>query len=282
MRRLLLNAGFMAIALVPGSASAQPGTPSYESSDPAKGEMAHQRVEEVSVTFNELLDPSSAELTVSACGQGVDDGAVSVTGFTVEVGVEDHPVGSYTVAYKVSGADDTPAERESPTEGSFAFSYHSTRCGGEEESGNEEHHGPNNHQKEDQSSRHEGHGTGRRHEGEHVGDSGNPLHSASHSGPDTPWGKHTSEEHSTSSHRGGSEKHGGHEDRHDKKHDGGSKPGHENHNRGDASDTRPNRRRPAPSKPNDALNLALVLLIPAAMGAAGGRMLRRTAVRTTG
>ena len=280
MRRTFLIAGFVAIAVYPGSASAQPGTPSYESSDPAKGEMVHQRVEEVSVTFNELLDPSSAELTVSACGRVVDDGAVSVTGFTVEVGVHDNPVGTYTVFYRVSGADDTPAEKESPTEGTFAFSYHSARCGGEEESGNGEHDGHNGHNKEDKGSRHERHGTGGHKDG-HDGGSGDAAHAASHGGSDTHSDDHTSE-HGTSGHDArGAEKHGRH-DRDDKKHRGGSKSRHEHHKGGDGSDTRRSGRRAAPSKPNDALNLALVLLIPAAMGAAGGRMLRRTAVKPTG
>lgn len=280
MRRLFLTVGFVTIAVFPGTATAQPGTPTYESSDPAPGEMAHQRVEEVSVTFNELLDPSAAELTVSACGRVVDDGAVSVTGFTVEVGVEDNPVGTYTVAYKVSGADDTPAERESPTEGSFAFSYHSTRCGSEEGTENGEHDGHNDHQKEDEGSRHEGHGTGSRHEDDHDGESRNGRHSASHAGHDMHSDEHTAEEHAASSHSRG--KHGGRGEGHDKEHGGGSKPRHEHFNGGDAPDRGRSGRESAPSKPNDALNLALVLLIPAGMGAAGGRMLRRTAVRPRG
>ena len=36
------------------------------------------------------------------------------------------------------------------------------------------------------------------------------------------------------------------------------------------------------SKPNDLLNLLLVLLLPAGMGAIGGRMLRRTRVKPAG
>ena len=40
--------------------------------------------------------------------------------------------------------------------------------------------------------------------------------------------------------------------------------------------------RPPKSKPNDLLNLLLVLLFPAGMGAIGGRMLRRTRVKAAG
>lgn len=77
--------------------------------------------------------------------------------------------------------------------------------------------------------------------------------------------------------------HGRHESKHDgPKHQGHRQGGHQGKvhadGPGNAGSDRPTAA-PKPSKPNDVVNLLLVLLIPAAMGAVGGRMLRKARVR---
>ena len=60
---------------------------------------------------------------------------------------------------------------------------------------------------------------------------------------------------------------------------GGKHPGDKN---GHGDNTGGNARTSSKSKPNDVVNLLLVLLIPAGMGAIGGRMLRKTRVKPAG
>ncbi|HYN36818.1 MAG TPA: copper resistance protein CopC [Actinomycetota bacterium] len=301
MRRLIIIA---VPALVAGilsvPAAADPGPPAYESSDPARGEKMHTKATEVSVTFNEILEPSAAELSVSACGETVDDGRPpTVTMETISIGIGENPVGTYTVAYKVSGADDTPQEKATPAEGSYTFSYHSKQCGGSGEpgDGNGEGHG---HHDGGHGNGGEGHGQhggkghgqhgdkhgGTKHGGRGQGGHGAEGHdSTSHTGH-TAGGAEHSEDHPTGDHSTGSHE-GGHHKKGNGGHHSGSGKGHHHsggHNGESHTDEPGNAgNQPTaaskPSKPNDVVNLLLVLLIPAAMGAVGGRMLRKARVK---
>ena len=107
---------------------AEDGPPQFESADPSPNQRAHRPPQEVSVTFNELLDPSSSAMSVFACGVRVDDDTSDVDGDTVSVSLARAPAGRYVVRYTVTGADDTPAERSDPTRGSHSFSLHTSRC----------------------------------------------------------------------------------------------------------------------------------------------------------
>lgn len=304
MRRLIIIA---VPALVAGilsvPAAAGPGPPTYESSDPAGGEKMHVKATEVSVTFNETLDPSTAELSVAACGEIVDDGSPpTATAETVSIGIAENPVGTYTVSYKVSGADDTPEEKATPTEGSYTFSYHSRQCGGTEDpGGNGDGHGHHDGGHDNggkQHGQHGGKGGGKKHGGHgdgghggdgHGGHGGGGHDSTSHTDHIAAGGAEHPEDHSTGDHGTGS--HAGGPD-----HEGGgahhSGPGKGRHHSGGHHDGKSHTDEPdsaggnrsttaaKPSKPNDVVNLLLVLLIPAAMGAAGGRMLRKSRVRS--
>ena len=294
MRRLIiivvpaLVVGFLSVP-----AAATPGPPEYESSDPPPGKKTHTKTTEVSVTFNEILDPSTAELSVSACGETVDDGRPpTVTMETISIGIGENPVGTYTVVYKVSGADDTPQEKAAPTEGSYAFSYHSTQCGGSEPGdgpdGEHGHHEGGHDNGSGDHGHHRGKNGGTEHGGHGQDGQGGGSHaSTSHTDHSAERGNEHSEDHSgdhsARSHEGGHQKkgNGGH-------HSGSGKNGHHGfggHNGKSHTDDPGNAggnkstAGPKPSKTSDVVNLLLVLLIPAAMGALGGRMLRKAGIR---
>lgn len=255
------------------SAGAAPGSPSYESSDPARGERVH-KVEEVSITFNEILDPNSSDMNVTACGDDVTRGDSEVVGDTISVEVGASPPGTYVVTYSVSGLDDRP-EGADPSRGSYRFSLHLDKC---ENDGGHHNDKPNKGR-----GGHDGHGKGDREpggrddHGEHGDGGGGSTRHAEHT---TSGGDHGA---GHGPHRGRGD--GGHHSNGDRRkgHDGtkkGSKhhgdKGHSGHDqkgggRGDRAERRADR-------PNDALSLALVLLLPAVVGGLGGRALRARAV----
>ena len=284
MKKLRLVAALLFVLLPAGEAFAEPGPPEREESDPEPGEVVHH-VHEVSVTFNEALDPTSSRLRVHACGKRVDSGVMqfSPTGETISVEVEESPPGRYEATYRVRGLDDTPEERMTPSEGSFSFALHYSRC--EDDGGKGGHkHGNGGNGKNHEEGRHGGGHEGNGHTGGHAGSPGE--HAGEHAGATGSHGDHTggghSDEHVTDHERrhDGSKKghekgkrarHGGkHEDR---KH-GGKHEDHGSRN-GSGQAAAP---RPEPSRPNNVINLILALGIPALVGALGGRALRARAV----
>lgn len=269
----------LALTMVP--AQALPGRPQYESSDPARGEMAHE-VDEVSITFDEPLDINSSELFVSVCDQDVTS---STPHFpdprTIAVDVEGGEPGTYVASYSVSGLDDTPQERSDPAEGTVKFALHTRSCddGG---GGGHNGHGNGNGGGSNHKGGHGGHG-GRKHDGGHMGHNGEG--GGSHDDHDSTGGTHDTHsggKHSDGTHKGG---HAGGDGDHSKKHEGkhhqkGHGGGHGDHgDQGSAGNggDRPTAAPEGPSRPNPALNLALVLLLPALVGLVGGRTLRARA-----
>lgn len=277
MRELRVVLGLAFVLLPWGTAAADPGSPQREGSDPEPGEIVHH-VDEVSVTFNETLDPTSSRLRVHACGKRVDSGEMqfSPTGETISVSLDESPPGSYEATYRVRGLDDTPEERADPSEGSFSFALHYKRC--EKDNGTGHGHGNGGNNKDHNKGGHDrgGH-SGGDHTGDHAGGGGEHE------------GGHTTSSVSHGDHAGGSGHSGGHRggkgDQHEDKGGGGHQKGdHSGHGdkgaKGEHMGHRPDPKDPdagaggEPSRPNDVLNLVLALGLPALVGALGGRALR--------
>ena len=284
MRRLIGAAALMLITALALPAAAEPGTPKKVSSDPQPRATVHH-VHEVSVTFNEPLDPTVSNLRVFACDERVDSGEprFSETYETISVDLDESPPGKYSVVYHATGVDDTPEERANPTEGSFGFALHYARC--EDDDKKHDHDkkndkGDHGHGKD--RDRHHGNGKDRRHhdpdDGDHTGrhTTQSSDHDAHMGSPADGHSEHsTTKEHDGKHSRG--ERHPDHDRAHsNRKHEekGGRHRGHDRDSR--AAGPTPSGR----SRPNNVLNLALVLLIPAALGALGGRALRARALST--
>ena len=248
--------------------------------------MVHQSFDSVSVTFNELIDPATAELNVSACGENVDDENVTVTGFTVEVGIVDNPVGTYTLSYSVSGADDTPGERENPSKDSFPFTYHSKDCGDDDENGGHDGHGDDkkdeNHSgKHSDKTKHGKHkknhgGTGGSHESGHMTNSSHDDHGA--------FGNHK-DDHENDGHNDGNHgsRHKDNEGKHDPKHsDGHGDKGDKDETGGGAGPNKDGPGSKTSARVSPWINLSVVLLLPALVGLIGGRRLRQLNLRPSG
>jgi CopC domain len=278
MRKLIAGAALALIAGMLGAPALAEAPPQFEDSDPENGQMVHS-ISEASATFNELLDPTASTLSVSACGQKVDDGNVEVSGMTVSVGIAKKPVGTYVASYSVTGIDDTPGERADPTEGTFSFSYHEAECEGDDHDGG---HGDGDGDGDGDHSDHDGDGSNKNKHKGHGNGGGGPSHSEHSSTSST---DHTD-------HEAGSTDDGNHSD-HEAKGAAGHGKRHKKMDHGDhrrrrhgehkkdkeaGSPAPPETNDPAP--PNDALNLTLALLIPALMGAVGGRALKTRTVST--
>lgn len=168
-----IAAAFIA-ALVVAPASAGEMAPQYVSSQPSDGEELHRAPDRVEITFSEPLDESS-ELTVEdGCGRTVDDGAVTVDGNSISVGIALKPSGHYQVSYSATGL----AGVTGTSEGGFHFMVHlGPKCSGDGGGGHDGHGGRKN---ED--------GKGEGHDG-HGGNSGGGGHDGG-----------GSEDHSTSGH----------------------------------------------------------------------------------
>ena len=266
------------------AALADEGRPEFVTGDPAPGTTAHDPPERVSVTFDETLDPLASTLSVFACDERVDDGEVIVADDTMSVGLEETPPGRYRVEYTATGADDTPEERQEPTTGSYTFSLHTRRCntGGDDPRDRPDDPGPGHHHDDEHG------GKGRdRHPRDRHGSGGGRDH-RSHAdhpsgGTHNGGGDHASGDDDHASHPGAAraEHAGGHRQSpghangsHDPRHDRG-------HQDGRASEERDEPPPPAAADPggeSDALELVLVLALPAVIGAIGGTLLRRATI----
>ncbi|MDQ4144955.1 MAG: copper resistance protein CopC [Actinomycetota bacterium] len=261
------------------------GGPHMVSSDPEEGAKAHS-VDEVSVTFDELLDPDpeSYDLDVEVCGENATEGSPQLQedGRTISVAVSGDDPGTYVVEYRVSGLDETTEEETEPTEGSYRFSLHYTGC--DRDKGNDNNHKNHNNGGKDKNghgkhSDHRGSNDNGRHRSDHDGHTGgaDPTHD-DHSSSDRGHSDHSSSStHDKDDHEKKAHRDGRHRDHKDKKSRHGQHGkrgkhggGHSKDEEGGGPTAGPNR----PSRPNDVLNLALVLLIPALVGAVGGRALR--------
>lgn len=289
MRSVMLGAvATLFLGVLAPSAGADHGPPHFVGSDPARGEKVH-KVEEVSVTFDEALDFSSSELGVSACGQDVTAGEPEVVGDTISVEIGDEPPGTYVVTYSVSGLDDTPEERMEPTQGSYEFSLHYPEC--EDDGDGDNHHdgpdkprgdghhgggGDHNEHGGDNEKGHRNEHSGHRDDRGHVRgghDSGSGSEHADHSTTST----HDEDSHGhrtvAGDHHSRKEGHQRHKGRHGDSKDHGNRK-HGNHDSKGPEREGPSSGSERPDRPNDALNLVLVLSIPALVGAVGGRALR--------
>ncbi len=271
---------FVVVLLGALGGPARAESPTFMGSDPERRETVHS-VEEVSVTFDEPVDPESSELQVSACDKDVTEGEPFVTPEdpnTITVEVDGENPGTYLVEYSVEGVIDEPDEP--PAQGSFEFYLHYARCkedrnghnghnghnkGGNKKGGKGHHHGK---RKRDHGSGHEGHAgsdDGADHD-DHTATAGGD-HDAHSSG-----GDHRGGSHGEHARRGGDhdrKKHGdGHKRKNHRDHQGHDRPG----DPGD--DRRPQAGPGRPARPNPVLNLVLALLFPAAIGLVGGRVLR--------
>lgn len=250
-------------------APAHAAPPKYQDSEPDPNETAHH-LERVSVTFNEPLDPTASSLSVSACGHRVDNGTVTFedANRTMSVELDSTPVGIYTTNYTASGIDDTPAEKEDPTKGSFNFSYHEAGCNRNDDNGNRhDHDDDNGKHRGEHRSRHDN----RHMRGDHGASGGHTMSHPADSG-------HATADHGN--HSGGDERHSKHEmarhgkDAHEKGH---NRPRREREIRRQSqttAGTKGTRR-----SDDGTLNLVLALLLPGAVGAAGGLALRARAPR---
>lgn len=126
---------FVFVALAIGAWAAGPlpsalaqAAPSYQSSDPGKGEMMDHPPAEVTVTFDQPLDESSWMNVLDECGNEIDAGPASVdlNELTVQIG-DRTPSGMYEVVYKAVGLAGATGSSGS----SFEFMvHHGAPCGG--------------------------------------------------------------------------------------------------------------------------------------------------------
>ena len=244
-------------------AAARPG-PQYQDSEPDKGEAVHEAPDEVRISFNSPLDPSSSMTVTDECQRRVS-GNTTAAGLDMSAPITRDPSGLYTVSYTAKGLGGTGT-----TNGSFVFEVHTgPSCDGTD-SGHHHHGGGT-----DGSTHHDHSGSGDHHHGgPHHSDGSHASHSAhgEHAG-----GTHThvaghTEHGGHGSHlaHGSHDGHGGHNG-HEHGSGGG---GHDHHHRSSPSDTGA-ASRSAPGKGSSSgLNLALALLLPAAVGLGGGVALR--------
>lgn len=103
---------------LPGIAFA---SPQVIASDPAQASEEHEAPEEVSVTFDMILDPEASTLTVvDECGRHIDDGKPEVVGNTIRVGISETPSGIYEMRYKAT----PPAGVTGSSKGAIRFTVH--------------------------------------------------------------------------------------------------------------------------------------------------------------
>jgi methionine-rich copper-binding protein CopC len=133
---------YVLVALVIGAWAAGPlpsavaqTAPTYQSSDPSKGEMLDHPPAEVTVTFDQPLDESSWMNVLDECGREIDGGAatVNLNELTVQIG-DRTPSGMYEVVYKAVGVAGATGSSGS----TFEFMvHHGQSCAG----GKKPHHG---------------------------------------------------------------------------------------------------------------------------------------------
>src|SRR3712207_628582 len=122
-----LAVGAWAAGPLPGASAAALLAPSYQSSEPSKGEMMDHPPSEVTVTFSEPLDQSSWMNVLDDCGNEIDAGPATVQLNEMTVGIGKTPSGNYKVVYKAVGLAGATGSSTS----SFEFMvHHGKPCGG--------------------------------------------------------------------------------------------------------------------------------------------------------
>lgn len=164
---------YVLVALVIGAWAAGPlpsaaaqTAPTYQSSDPSKGEMMDHPPAEVTVTFDQPLDQSSWMNVLDECGKEIDAGAatVNLNELTVQIG-DRTPSGMYEVVYKAVGVAGATGSSGS----TFEFMvHHGEPCkdgkkphhhgGGKKKKKKDDHGGHDDHRKDDDG--HDGHDDG--------------------------------------------------------------------------------------------------------------------------
>ena len=125
---VVLAVGFL-VALSMSAEAAPTLAPGYVSSEPEDGAMLDNAPEEVSVTFDEPLDPGSELAVTDECGRAVDDGNVSIQANQMSVGIALTPSGDYTVTWLAKGI----AGATGQDTGNFSFMvHHGPACDGDD------------------------------------------------------------------------------------------------------------------------------------------------------
>lgn len=260
-------------------AAAQQAGPEPTDESPKAGGAVREAPDEVSMTFSEPLDPSSHLEVTDQCGRTVS-GDTEVTVDEMSTNLTMKPKGHYTVDWTATGI----AGASGTNEGSYAFHvYQGDPCdpdkGG---NGNHNHNnngGPKNNNHHGNNNHNGGHGNGPG--GGHDGSSHTGDHSSTtHTSTDHSAGTHspTDGDHSGAGDHGADARHGDHGEKKKgaghSEHRGG---GDGEPNKPSGPDERSVADGPTSATENDALNLLLVLLLPALLGTTGGVVLRARA-----
>ncbi len=254
-----------------GPVAARQG-PEPTDSSPERGAVVHRAPDEVSMTFSEPLDPSSHLHVTDECGRVVSgETEVVVDEMSTELRLK--PSGHYEVQWSATGL-----AASGTNEGSWAFHVHAGESCKPDDNGNGNNNG--NHHHGNGGPKGDGkHGHGDKHDGKRHpgGDHGGGDHSGTLHSPAT----HTGDDHDGGADHGaghaGAGDHGG---RHEGRGHGPAEKGKHEHHAGDRPDVAPDRAgdaaadRPTGASENEALNLLLVLLLPALLGTGGGALLR--------
>lgn len=168
-----LATGALVAGPIPGAVAALQAPPSYQSSEPSKGEMMDEPPSEVRVTFDQPLDESSWMNVLDECGNEIDAGPATVDLNEMTVGIGKTPSGMYEVVYKAVGLAGATGSSGS----SFEFMVHNGRpCGGAQD-----HHQHEKKKKKHQHrNEHEDHD--RDDDGDHGGHGDDPMDHSGHSG----------------------------------------------------------------------------------------------------
>ncbi|HEX2057652.1 MAG TPA: copper resistance protein CopC [Actinomycetota bacterium] len=174
-----------------GPSAAAQTAPSYQSSNPSKGEMLDHPPSEVTITFDQPLDESSWVNVLDECGNEIDAGPATVELNELRVGIAKTPAGTYEVVYKAVGLAGATGSSGS----SFEFMvHHGKPCSGtkkhdhdrrKKDHGDHERDHDRDHENDhgDDGMDHTGHGTMPMGPGGHSGHSmGNPDQTGGHQG----------------------------------------------------------------------------------------------------
>jgi methionine-rich copper-binding protein CopC len=176
---LALAAGPAAASAVAGQARDAAAAPDYLSSEPENGAMLDEAPEQVSVTFDEPIDPDSSLSISDECGRKIDDGNVQVDPNSMTVGISLTPSGTYTATYFVKGLGGVTGQQT----GTFSFMVHSGEScdggdghGGHGNGGGGKGHGNGGHG----GGKGDGHRGGDQHGGDHMAGGGDSHDDGTH------------------------------------------------------------------------------------------------------
>ena len=265
MRKLAATSMAVALcAVLTGSTVALAAAPPTRvSSEPEPGEELHEAPEQVSITFDQPLDPASFIAVENHCGNRVDDRDTEVTGNTMEVALTGRHSGTYHVSYFAKGLAGVTGQHTQ----SYTFEVH----GGPSCGPGDDHQHDDDDDHDGKHDDHDGKHDDDDHEGdEHSGDGhdgdDSETHAAGHSSDDG--------SHADMGHEDGHEANGEHDDaaaEHDGEHEGHEENGIPNFASGP---TGPPLRGPDTPAVLIALGLSMV------MGVLGGTVLRISAPKS--